>query len=184
MAKQVKRMRKREKIDANFTKGPWGLQEIMASSGGLRALWHMALIRHAAHTHTHTRAHAPAHNVSVRGTSPRGPGESLHTRQRLWAKDGRCSVMKSNQYCANDSDEMLLHIESVEAMFALHNSGLLGCPRLHAWSYCFKKRNYFCLLSSNQANHSYDRMLFSIIKGWFFNFRNSLKSFQLFILFI
>lgn len=127
---------KREKMDANFTKGPWGLQEIMASSGGLRALWHMALTQHAAHTHTRVHTDAPAHNVSVRGTSPQRPGEMVHTRQRLWAEDGRSSVMKSNQYCANDSDEMLLHIESVEAMFALPT---VVCFAAHAWSYCFKK---------------------------------------------
>jgi len=39
MPKQVKRMRKREKMDANFTKGPLRpIEEIMASSGGLRTL--------------------------------------------------------------------------------------------------------------------------------------------------
>lgn len=142
MPKQVKRMRKGEKMDANFTKAPLRpIEEIMASSGGLRAQWHMALTRYAERTHTD----ASAHNVSVRGTSPQGSGETLHTRQRLWAKDGRSSVMKSNQYCASDS--VITHRER-RGYVCSSNSTRLCCPRLKVSlqkKKKEKKENKYCI---------------------------------------
>lgn len=109
------------------------------------------------HTQTRTQNHTRYQLIlcESKGHESPGTGEKLHTCQRRCTKDGRPSVMKSNQYCAYDRhDEMLLRVEErVKAMLLFQSISLDGCPHLKSkWFFGkipFSKRNYFvyCLVT-------------------------------------